>query len=75
CICESCLAGITHLSASWLVTDGQGGGAAGLLEAERRWLLIGGNRRGDERVITQCYAGAFERDVQARNEFLRGIHR
>ncbi|KGV83545.1 GTP cyclohydrolase I family protein [Burkholderia pseudomallei MSHR3951] len=66
---------ITHRIATALVTHGQARGAACLIEAEQLCLLMGENRRGDERVITQCYAGEFERDVQARNEFLRGIHR
>ncbi|MFB9160242.1 hypothetical protein [Chromobacterium violaceum] len=36
---------------------------------------MGENRRGDERVITQCYAGDFETDAEARNQFLRAIER
>ncbi len=54
---------ITHRIATALVTHGQARGAACLIEAEQLCLLMGENRRGDERVITQCYAGEFERDV------------
>ena len=50
---------------------GQARGAACLMETEQLCLLLGENRRGDERVVTQCYVGEFETDAQARNEFLR----
>ena len=38
---------------------------------ERR--LLGEDRRGDERVYTQAFAGCFNTDDQARCEFLRAI--
>jgi GTP cyclohydrolase I len=44
-----------------------------VIEAEQLCLLLGEDRRGDERVITQAFAGEFERSEQARNEFLRAI--
>jgi GTP cyclohydrolase I len=36
-------------------------------------LLLGEDRRGDERVVTQAFSGAFERSDQLRSEFLRAI--
>jgi GTP cyclohydrolase I len=46
-----------------------------VVEAEQLCLLLGEDRRGDERVVTQAFAGVFERSEQARNEFLRAIGR
>ncbi|MCD4505004.1 GTP cyclohydrolase I FolE [Chromobacterium piscinae] len=66
---------ITHEISRTLVEHGGASGAACLIEAEQLCLLMGENRRGDERVITQCYAGDFETDANARNEFLRAIER
>jgi GTP cyclohydrolase I len=66
---------ITNEIASALITYGQARGAACLIEAEQLCLLMGENRRGDERVVTQCYTGEFEHNTQARNEFLRAIER
>ncbi|RKT98847.1 GTP cyclohydrolase I FolE [Burkholderia sp. Nafp2/4-1b] len=66
---------VTNEVATALVTHGYARGAACLIEAEQLCLLMGENRRGDERVVTQCYVGEFDRDIQARNEFLRGINR
>ncbi|KVZ48802.1 GTP cyclohydrolase I FolE [Burkholderia ubonensis] len=66
---------ITNEIATALVAHGQARGAACLIEAEQLCLLMGENRRGDERVITQCYVGEFDTNVQARNEFLRIIER
>ncbi|HCZ15046.1 MAG TPA: GTP cyclohydrolase I FolE, partial [Candidatus Accumulibacter sp.] len=43
------------------------------VEAEQLCLLLGEDRRGDERVITQSFSGEFERSTQLRNEFLRAI--
>ncbi len=45
-----------------------------MIEAEQLCLLMGENRRGDERVITQSFVGEFDQNVQARNEFLRVIN-
>lgn len=66
---------ITHQIANTLVKHGCARGAACLIEAEQLCLLMGENRRGDERVITQCYAGDFETDTNLRNEFLRVLSR
>ncbi|WP_261316126.1 GTP cyclohydrolase I FolE [Burkholderia dolosa] len=66
---------ITNEIAAALVGYGHARGAACVIEAEQLCLLMGENRRGDERVITQCFAGEFDRDPQARNEFLRAIDR
>ncbi|ARM05402.1 GTP cyclohydrolase I FolE [Burkholderia pseudomallei] len=66
---------ITNEIATALVTYGKARGAACLIEAEQLCLLMGENRRGDERVITQCYVGEFDHNAQARNEFLRAINR
>jgi GTP cyclohydrolase I len=46
-----------------------------VVEAEQLCLLLGEDRRGDERVVTQSFTGAFERSEQSRNEFLRAIGR
>jgi GTP cyclohydrolase I len=35
--------------------------------------LLGEDRRGDERVVTQAFAGCFETSDQLRNEFLRAL--
>ena len=52
---------------------GQARGAACVIEAEQLCLLLGEDRRGDERVVTQAFSGEFEADAQLRNEFLRAI--
>ena len=44
-----------------------------MIEAEQLCLLLGEDRRGDERVVTQAFSGEFEADAQLRNEFLRAI--
>ena len=56
-----------------LMVHGRAAGAACVIEAEQLCLLLGEDRRGDERVVTQAFAGAFEQSEQARNEFLRAI--
>jgi GTP cyclohydrolase I len=66
---------MTNEIANTLVKYGQARGAACLIEAEQLCLLMGENRRGDERVITQCYVGEFEHNAQTRSEFLHAIHR
>jgi GTP cyclohydrolase IA len=66
---------ITNEIATALVTHGKARGAACWIESEQLCLLLGENRRGDERVITQSYVGEFENNIQSRNEFLRAIHR
>ncbi|SFU26722.1 GTP cyclohydrolase I FolE [Paraburkholderia aspalathi] len=64
---------ITSEIANTLIIHGHALGAACLIKAEHLCLLLGEDRRGDERVITQCYAGEFEQNIQARTEFLRAI--
>lgn len=56
-----------------LVSHGRAAGAACVIEAEQLCLLLGEDRRGDERVITQAFAGSFEQSTQLRDEFLRAI--
>lgn len=56
-----------------LMTHGKAHGAACVIEAEQLCLLLGEDRRGDERVVTQAFSGEFERSAQARSEFLRAI--
>jgi GTP cyclohydrolase I len=66
---------MTNEITNTLLNHGQARGAACLIEAEQLCLLMGENRRGDERVITQCYTGEFERNADVRAEFLRIIGR
>lgn len=58
-----------------LMKHGHAAGAACVIEAEQLCLLLGEDRRGDERVLTQAYAGSFESCAQTRSEFLRAIDR
>ena len=51
-----------------LVTHGQARGAACLVQAEQLCLLLGEDRRGDERVVTQAFAGVLEVDAAQRAE-------
>ena len=44
-----------------------------VIEAEQLCLLLGEDRRGDERVVTQAFSGSFAHSPQARNEFLHAI--
>ncbi|GAB4176471.1 MAG: GTP cyclohydrolase I [Rhodocyclaceae bacterium] len=62
---------LTRDIADALVTHGRARGAACMIEAEQLCLLLGEDRRGDERVVTQAYSGCFEQQTQLRNEFLR----
>lgn len=64
---------MTRDIAEALMHHGQARGAACVVEAEQLCLLLGEDRRGDERVITQSFAGEFETSEQQRNEFLRAI--
>lgn len=64
---------MTRDIADALMTHGRAAGAACVIEAEQLCLLLGEDRRGDERVITQAFAGSFEHSEQARSEFLRAI--
>jgi GTP cyclohydrolase I len=55
------------------MTHGKARGAACVIEAEQLCLLLGEDRRGDERVVTQAFSGCMEERDQLRNEFLRAI--
>jgi GTP cyclohydrolase I len=66
---------MTRDIAEALVTHGKARGGACVVEAEQLCLLLGEDRRGDERVVTQAFTGAFEQSDQSRNEFLRAIGR
>ena len=64
---------MTRDIAEALVTHGLALGAACVIEAEQLCLLLGEDRRGDERVYTQAFAGCFNDDAQVRSEFMRAI--
>ena len=64
---------MTRDIAEALLTHGKARGAACVVEAEQLCLLLGEDRRGDERVVTQSFTGEFETSPQARSEFLRAI--
>lgn len=64
---------MTRDIADALVTYGQAAGAACVIEAEQLCLLLGEDRRGDERVVTQAFAGAFATSDQLKNEFLQAL--
>lgn len=64
---------MTRDIAEALVTHGRAKGAACVIEAEQLCLLLGEDRRGDERVYTQAFAGCFNDDAQVRAEFIRAI--
>ena len=62
---------MTRDIADALVTHGRAQGAACVIEAEQLCLLLGEDRRGDERVYTQAFAGCFTGNDPLRREFLR----
>lgn len=64
---------MTRDVADALVNHGQAAGAACIVEAEQLCLLLGEDRRGDERVVTQAFAGCFADSEQLRNEFLHAV--
>ena len=64
---------MTRDIADALVSHGKARGAACVIEAEQLCLLLGEDRRGDERVYTQAFAGCFNDDDHVRAEFLRAI--
>ena len=64
---------MTRDIAEALVSHGMAKGAACVVEAEQLCLLLGEDRRGDERVYTQAFAGCFTESDQFRQEFLRSI--
>ncbi len=64
---------MTRDIAEALMGYGKARGAACVVEAEQLCLLLGEDRRGDERVVTQTFLGELERCPQLRNDFLRAI--
>ena len=64
---------MTRDIADALVQHGRAQGAACVIEAEQLCLLLGEDRRGDERVYTQAFAGCFVDDASLRGEFMRAI--
>lgn len=64
---------MTRDIADAMVKHGQALGAACVVEAEQLCLLLGEDRRGDERVYTQAFAGCFNENAQLRSEFMRAI--
>lgn len=64
---------MTRDIAEALVRHGQAKGAACVIEAEQLCLLLGEDRRGDERVCTQAFAGCLAEDGPLRREFARAI--
>ena len=64
---------LTRDIADALVTHGLARGAAVVVECEQLCLLLGEDRRGDERVLTTAYAGVYADDVALRAEVLRTL--
>lgn len=64
---------MTRDIAEALVSFGHAKGAACVIEAEQLCLLLGEDRRGDERVYTQAFSGCFRDSDQQRMEFLRAV--
>ncbi len=64
---------MTRDIADALMHHGRAQGAACVIEAEQLCLLLGEDRRGDERVITQAFSGAFASSDTLRSEFLRSF--
>ena len=64
---------MTRSIADALVEHGAARGAACVVEAEQLCLLLGENRRGEERVRTQAFAGCFDDDEGLRREFLDAV--
>ena len=64
---------MTRDIADALVAHGHAAGGACIVEAEHLCLLLGEDRRGDERVVTQAFAGSFAASEQLRNEFLQAL--
>lgn len=58
-----------------LVEHGHARGAACVVEAEQLCLLLGEDRRGDERVVTQAFGGVLETDGARRAEVAALISR
>lgn len=56
-----------------MVTFGKARGAACLVETEQLCLLLAEDRRGDERVVTSAFSGAFKQDPTLRAEFYQAL--
>jgi GTP cyclohydrolase I len=64
---------MTRDIADALITLGRARGGACVIQAEQLCLLLGEDRRGDERVVTQAFSGEFATSEQWRREFLQAI--
>lgn len=64
---------MTRDIAEAMMNHGKARGAACVIEAEQLCLLLGEDRRGDERVVTQAFSGDFQNSEHLRFEFLRAI--
>ncbi len=64
---------MTRDIAQALIHYGKARGAACVIHAEQLCLLLGEDRRGDERVVTQAFAGDFSSSESLRNEFFAAI--
>lgn len=66
---------MTRDIAEALMTHGKALGAACVIEAEQLCLLLGEDRRGDERVYTQAFTGCLQTDTALRAEFMQALNR
>ena len=64
---------MTRDIADALINLGKARGGACVIQAEQLCLLLGEDRRGDERVVTQAFSGEFASSEQSRREFLQAI--
>ena len=64
---------MTRDIADTLMSAGQARGVACVVDAQQLCLLLGENRRGSERVITQAFSGAFEEDAALQHRFLSSL--
>jgi GTP cyclohydrolase I len=64
---------LTRDIADALVSYGAAAGAAVVVECEQLCLLLGEDRRGDERVVTHAVAGVYVDDAAARAEVMRAL--
>jgi GTP cyclohydrolase I len=64
---------MTRDVADALVAHGKARGAACIVEAEQLCLLLGEDRRGDERVYTQAFAGELAERADLRAELLASL--
>lgn len=64
---------MTRDIADALINLGKARGGACVIQAEQLCLLLGEDRRGDERVVTQAFSGEFANSEQSRREFLQAI--